>query len=33
MVNGREVIVDGAPTGDLPGIVLRGGRDTANAAR
>jgi len=33
LVNGRDVIVDGAPTGDLPGVVLRGGRDTANAAR
>ena len=33
LVNGRDVIVDGTPTGDLPGVVLRGGRDTANAAR
>ena len=33
LVNGRDVMVDGAPTGDLPGVVLRGGRDTANAAR
>jgi N-acyl-D-aspartate/D-glutamate deacylase len=33
LVNGRDVMVDGAPTGDLPGVVLRSGRDTANAAR
>jgi N-acyl-D-aspartate/D-glutamate deacylase len=29
IVNGRDVIVDGTPTGNLPGIVLRSGRDTA----
>jgi len=33
LVNGRDVIVEGVPTGDLPGVVLRAGRDTANAAR
>jgi N-acyl-D-aspartate/D-glutamate deacylase len=33
IVNGRDVMVEGTPTGALPGFVLRGGRDTANAAR
>jgi hypothetical protein len=28
-VNGQETIVDGQPTGALPGTVLRSGRDTA----
>ena len=27
-VNGRPIVVDGATTGDLPGTVLRSGRDT-----
>jgi hypothetical protein len=27
-VNGRPIVVDGEPTGDLPGTVLRSGRDT-----
>jgi N-acyl-D-aspartate/D-glutamate deacylase len=28
LVNGVETFVDGAPTGDVPGVVLRAGRDT-----
>jgi N-acyl-D-aspartate/D-glutamate deacylase len=28
LVNGRETIRDGAPTGDLPGTVLRSGKET-----
>jgi N-acyl-D-aspartate/D-glutamate deacylase len=31
-VNGRPVIVDGRPVGDLPGRVLRSGRDTETVA-
>jgi hypothetical protein len=27
-VNGQAIVVDGATTGDLPGTVLRSGRDT-----
>lgn len=33
MVNGRETIADGRPSGDLPGTLLRSGRDTSRAAR
>ena len=29
LVNGRAIVVDGATTGDTPGLVLRSGRDTA----
>jgi N-acyl-D-aspartate/D-glutamate deacylase len=32
MVNGHDVMVDGRPTGDLPGTVLRSGRDTETVA-
>jgi N-acyl-D-aspartate/D-glutamate deacylase len=28
LVNGRETIVGGEPTGDLPGQILRAGRNT-----
>jgi N-acyl-D-aspartate/D-glutamate deacylase len=28
LVNGRDIVVDGRPTGDLPGRILRSGRDT-----
>jgi N-acyl-D-aspartate/D-glutamate deacylase len=28
LVNGREIVTCGAPTGDLPGLLLRAGRDT-----
>ena len=28
LVNGRDIVVDGEPTGELPGRVLRSGRDT-----
>jgi N-acyl-D-aspartate/D-glutamate deacylase len=31
-VNGREIVHDGAATGDLPGKVLRSGQDTRTAA-
>jgi N-acyl-D-aspartate/D-glutamate deacylase len=33
LVNGRETIVEGNPTGDRPGVVLRSGRDTTVAPR
>jgi len=32
LVNGRDIVVDGQPTGDLPGRVLRSGRDTQTVA-
>lgn len=28
LVNGRDIVVDGQPTGELPGKVLRSGKDT-----
>ena len=28
LVNGRDIVLDGQPTGELPGRVLRSGRDT-----
>lgn len=28
LVNGRDIVVDGKETGELPGKVLRSGRDT-----
>jgi hypothetical protein len=31
-VNGRPTVVDGQTTGDLPGKVLRSGRDTETVA-
>ena len=30
LVNGIQVLADGTPTGDVPGIVLRSGRHTGN---
>jgi len=32
LVNGRVVVVDGKPTGELAGAVLRSGRDTRTVA-
>jgi N-acyl-D-aspartate/D-glutamate deacylase len=32
MVNGRDIVADGRSTGDLPGRVLRSGRDTDTVA-
>ena len=32
LVNGRVAVVDGAPTGDRPGAILRSGRDTRTVA-
>jgi N-acyl-D-aspartate/D-glutamate deacylase len=33
LVNGRQTLEDGQPTGDLAGTLLRSGRDTSAAAR
>jgi N-acyl-D-aspartate/D-glutamate deacylase len=33
LVNGRQTLVDGRPTGDLAGTLLRSGRDTSASAR
>ena len=30
LVNGTEILVDGQPTGALPGAVLRSGKDTVS---
>jgi ribosomal protein S4 len=30
LVNGTEILVDGQPTGALPGSVLRSGKDTVS---